>query len=63
MSESQKEPTINCGCGCFGILVAIASFILICWIGGCDWARGVVKRCVGDMSSAISNGGNAKSNN
>ena len=54
--SDEREPTINCGCGCFGILVAVVSLVLVCWIGGCEWAKGVVMRCIGDVSAAVSKG-------
>lgn len=48
----QKKDTISCGCGCFSCLVAVVSFILLCYIGGCDWAKGVVFRCVSEVGQA-----------
>ena len=38
--------------GCFGCLLEIIGVIGICYICGCDWARGCVLRCVREIHGA-----------
>ena len=58
MSESGESKS---GCGCFGCLLELVGFILICYICGCHWARECVVNCVRDVHKAwISVGGESK---
>lgn len=50
--SEEEEKSSGDGCGCFGCLLEIIAFILICHIFGCSWARDTVKRCVGDIHRA-----------
>jgi len=57
MEEEMRKPsTINCGCSCFGCLTAVVSFVLLCYIFNCQWAKDVVHRCIRDVISAIKQG-------
>lgn len=40
-----KEGYVKVGCGCWGCLVEILAFVLICSIFGCEWAQNTVERC------------------
>lgn len=51
--EENKKNEVNCGCGCFGCLVSVICFVLICFIGGCEWARNCVHRCITDIISSV----------
>ena len=55
MSDSESGD-VNCGCGCFGCLTTIVSIILICYIFNCGWAKGLVLRVVGEVSTAWHSG-------
>ena len=54
--EKRKPATINCGCGCFGCLTAVVSFILLCYVLNCEWAKRIVHRCITDVTAAIHKG-------
>ena len=57
MEEEKRKPAnVTCGCSCFGCLTAVVSFILLCYIFNCQWAKDVVHRCIRDVTSAIQEG-------
>ena len=60
MSEGESNNEVNCGCGCLGCLTCIVCVVLICFIFGCEWSRNCVKRCITDVTSAVSDGKEAK---
>ena len=60
MSEEESNNEVNCGCGCLGCLTSIVCIVLICFIFGCEWSRKCVHRCIKDVTSAVSEGKEAK---
>jgi len=54
VSERESDNEVNCGCGCLGCLTSIVCVVLICFIFGCEWSRKCVKRCITDVTSAVS---------
>lgn len=45
------------------MLMQIVAFIMICFIFGCEWAKNVVKRVVGDVSEIVSYCGHSHEGN
>ena len=53
MQEDKKNQChIKFKGGCFGCLLDILGVIGICYICGCEWARGCVLRCVREIHGA-----------
>lgn len=52
----RKRTNINCGCSCFGCLTAVVSFVILCYLCNCQWAKDVVHRCIRDVTSAVCEG-------
>lgn len=51
--STEKEGTVRVGCGCWGCLVEILAFVLICAIFGCEWAQNTIERCTYGVISFV----------
>lgn len=51
--RQRQEPNIRVGCGCWGCLMEIIAFVLICSLFGCEWARNTISEWTRWMGGTV----------